>query len=300
MHILDAVVSAESPTVKLVFLDEETVLEVTYLNKGDGKDILVVPTQSSCQLGCQFCHLTGLNVPVKNLTADAIVKMVQMSSEELKLNESGNPTLLISYMGAGEPLMNVGEMVTSAEEIAKTGTHETIRFGVATLIPGEKPFREFTRRVKESGLNFKLHWSLHSVDELERRVLMPAALGLTKSAELVAEYARETGCATEIHYTLMADVNDRPQDVAYLSELVKDKGVNIKLLRFSPRKELDVRESERVSIFQAMLSLEGFKSEVYSPPGRDIGSSCGQFRLDRYYAQIDNKIGKSKSLPIVA
>jgi 23S rRNA (adenine2503-C2)-methyltransferase len=298
MQILDVVRSVEDLTTKLVFSDEGVVYEVSALNKGDGKDILVVPTQTSCKLGCQFCHLTGLNILVKNNSREKLVEMVRLSVEHLKLQESSNKTLLISYMGAGEPLMNVEEMVASAEIIAKTGTHEVIRFGVATLIPGEKPFREFTRRVKESGLNFKLHWSLHSVDEMERRVLMPAALGLTKSAELVNNYVRETGRAAEIHYTLMANVNDRPQDVAYLSEMVKDKSINIKLLRFSPREEVDLRESERVATFRAMLKLEGFSSEVYSPPGRDIGSSCGQFRLDDYYDQIGKP--SPKSLPIVA
>lgn len=279
MQLIDSIKSLNENVYKLVFNGIKNIpLEVSYIRKNDGKDILVVPTQSSCSMGCSFCHLTGLNIPATNLSSEEILDLVKSS---LKFQCPDNPALLISFMGAGEPLLNVSNIITAAKLIKSIPEYTNIRFAVSTIIPSIKQFNEFTQQVIESKLPFKLHWSLHTTKQEARKSLMPSALNLNKSVELLNNYMNLTGNAVEIHYTLMKNVNDTDLDAENISKLI-DKRMIIKLLKFAPKEDLDIEESERTIKFKEKLEDDGFIIEVYSPPGRDIGSSCGMFIVDQY------------------
>lgn len=279
MQLIDKVSSKVEDVQKFVFQEQKNALEVSYIRKGDGKDILCVPTQTSCNMGCTFCHLTPLNIKAINLEPEQIASLVQHS---LELQPPANDTLLISFMGAGEPLMNVPGLIGSALEIKnKVQEYQNIRFAVSTIIPGKKPFYHFTREVVKYNLNFKLHWSLHFTNSEKRKSLMPSALNLKEGSELVKQYLQETGNQVEIHYTLIDGVNDRNEDVSNLEALL-DKRMTIKLLKFAPHQQETMEGSRNTLVFQQKLEQAGFKTEAYSPPGNDIGSACGMFTLDQY------------------
>jgi adenine C2-methylase RlmN of 23S rRNA A2503 and tRNA A37 len=280
MELVDVLKSSVENVSKLVYREgAKPVMEVSLIRKGDGKDILCVPTQTNCKMGCKFCHLTGLDVPAVNLSSEQIVDLVK---EALKFSEPQNPTLLVSYMGVGEPLLNVDGVIDSAKEIRKLSNYKVVRFGVSTLIPGSKPFNYLIDKVVENDLQCKLHWSLHSAQSSVRKSLMPSAMGIREGSSLALQYMERTKQPVEVHYTLINGVNDTLRDVKSLSSVL-DKRLVIKILRFAPHKlEPQLEESNVTSLFKKSLENEGFTVEVYSPPGRDIGSSCGQFILDQY------------------
>jgi len=278
MQLLEALTSSVEDVKKLVFKDT-SVHEVTYLRKGDGKDILVVPTQTSCNMGCTFCHLTGLGISATNLASTKILELIQ---ESLKFQPPSNKTLLVSFMGAGEPLLNVDQVIGTALALKTWPGYETVRFAVATILPSRKRFDQFKQAVTFHSLPFKLHLSLHSLDAQSRRSLMPSASPIAESWGMLAEYAEETGQPTEVHYTLIHGVNDREEDLIKFGAL-PGRAATIKLLRFAEKKqEPTMQGSQRTPWFKTGLESLGFKVEVYSPPGRDIGSSCGQFIVDQY------------------
>lgn len=265
---------------KLILKDnnQPLPLEVSYLRKGDGKDIVVVPSQTGCNLGCSFCHLTGIDGIVRNLPAEEIVKSVEAA---LAFQVAASPTLLVSFMGAGEPLMNVSNVVRAATMLRIRPEYQQVRFAVSTLIPGKARFEDFLRQVQEQKLPFKLHWSLHTPDEKKRKQLMPAASSIFEGTGCLRKWV-EAGLPSEVHYTLISEVNDRPLDASQLSECL-DLGSHIKLLRLAPRQNVpELQESKRAEGFASSLRERGFSVEIYSPPGRDINASCGQFVLDQY------------------
>jgi adenine C2-methylase RlmN of 23S rRNA A2503 and tRNA A37 len=280
IELIDLKKSNVENVSKLVYKSGDSpVMEVSIIRKGDGKDILCVPTQTNCKMGCKFCHLTGLDIPSTNLSADQIVELVV---ESFKISMPRNPTLLVSYMGVGEPLLNVNGVIESAKELRKLTNYKTIRFGVSTLIPGSKPFLQLIDGVVENDLKCKLHWSLHSAQSSIRKNLMPNALGIREGSALALQYMERTKQPVEVHYTLINGVNDSYRDIKSLSSVL-DKRLVIKILRFAPHKlEPSLEESNVTALFKKSLESEGFTVEVYSPPGRDIGSSCGQFILDQY------------------
>jgi adenine C2-methylase RlmN of 23S rRNA A2503 and tRNA A37 len=280
MQLIDSIKSSVEDVYKLIYNGSDNIpLEVSYIRKNDGKDILCVPTQTSCKMGCKFCHLTGLDIPAKNLAPEEILDLVKAA---LEFQCPDNPTLLISFMGAGEPLLNVSGIIESAKLIQALPGYQNIRFAISTIIPSRKAFTDFTEQVISNKLPFKIHWSLHCITTEVRKNLMPSAMPAVQSLYLLSNYIKLTGQPVEIHYTLMAGINDTPFDIECISTIV-DRKMTIKLLRFSPKSdEPTLMESQSTAQFRAQLEQNGFTVEVYSPPGRDIGSSCGQFILDQY------------------
>lgn len=278
VRLVDSVGSSVEDVQKLVF-DDGDVLEVTRIQKGDGKDILCVPTQTSCNMGCTFCHLTGSGVRAQNLSSERIVGLVRRSLEERGPVER---ELLVSFMGAGEPLLNVPGMMGAAREVAGLDGYSSVRFAVSTILPSRAPFEKLVDEVVGSGLRFKLHWSLHAPFEERRASLMPSATPVRAAVRMVEEWMDRTGLPAEVHYALMDGVNDRDEDVRALSEELGRRAV-VKLLRFAEHgRDPGLVGSSRTDEFRAKLEAAGLRTECYSPPGRDIGASCGQFLLDRY------------------
>jgi 23S rRNA (adenine2503-C2)-methyltransferase len=285
-YLRDILYSKEDKTVKYVFSSNGFILEFTWIDKNDSKAIICVPTQTNCRLGCQFCHLTGLDIPVHSLTPDQITQGIQyvlnhQKETNPKYNKENYPILLISFMGCGEPLNNINGVIDSAKQIRDLYKSEfdIVRFAVASLIPTYKQFEKFKELVVENNLPIKFHWSLHTTNVGLRKQIMPGAAEM--NVPIVSSYT-DTGNALEIHYTIMDEVNDSDEDANKLIDLFSKTKANIKLMRYSEKKDLDLQRSKKVGEFMDKLIAGGIKTEYYEPPGNDVGSSCGQFLLNHY------------------
>jgi len=286
MKILEIVKSKLDNTQKYIFKTEEdsSIVEFSYINKDDGKDIICVPSQTMCNLRCKFCHTTDYvdKIKTRNLKWEEIYRGVMHIYRELEL---GKKTLLISFMGCGEPLLNVEEVVWSMANIAAKTKCYT-RFAVATCIPKSKwlSFFEFTQKVKQRNLQVKLHLSLHYTMDQIRKEWMPASLDIIPSLSAADFYKKVTGNSVEIHYTLIEGVNDTEQDAILLTNYIKDKDFNVKFLFYNEREILDAKASpkEKIRIFRKYFDKYNIDHEYYIPVGLDIGASCGQFYMDYY------------------
>lgn len=282
--VIDRIESKEDRTVKLVLQSDNDFLEISLIDKQDGKDIICVPCQTGCRMGCRFCHLTEVpnKRPVRSLSKEEIADAVNFAIDQIPKR---NPGLLVSYMGAGEPMLNVDGVTGSAKLISENFSlwSTAVRFAVSTIIPKSSLLDSFTDKLKSSKLNFKLHWSLHSPDEDVRKSLIPNADSIENSIKAIQRYKKETGNPVEVHYTLIDQVNDSGTDATRLSELAVGADLPVKILRFNPKPGADdLVRSKKENDFAASLTDRHVKVEIYEPPGRDIGSSCGQFRLDYY------------------
>ena len=111
---------------------------------------------------------------------------------------------------------------------------------------------------------------------------MPGASPLHGSIEQVKKFMSLTGNSAEIHYALINKVNDRDKDLKMLVELLENTGIPVKFLIYNEKPSVEFAASLRVNYFRKVLERRGIKTEFYIPPGRDIGSSCGQFLMDYY------------------
>lgn len=277
-------------TVKFIFTSRDQIIELSFIDKNDGKDIICVPSQTSCKLGCKFCFLTDYDIKVRNLSPEEIVLPIQYMIDNLKLlkRKNRNQVLLISVMGCGEPLLNLDNVIAMCEKITEKykSHYKIVRFAVASLIPKISLMEKFIEAVKSRNLRVKFHLSLHSPREKVRQTIMPSASSVLGSIEQVKKFMRFTANSAEIHYSLISDINDRDEDMLMLIELFENTGIPIKFLIYNEKPSIEFVASLRVEYFREVLESHGIKTEFYIPPGRDIGSSCGQFLMD-YYEQFN-------------
>lgn len=295
MRILEKIKSKIDNTEKFIIETfDKLIIEVSYINKNDGKNIICVPTQTSCKLKCKFCHITEItdNLVYRNLKDHEIAEAVGLVFNDLKLQDV---PLLISYMGCGEPLINHQNVVRSMIAIrAKYITFTPlVRFAIATSLPkhSEINFRVLAEDIKAFGLQVKIHLSLHYTSNELRKMWMPNASGIENSVELLHFFKEETKNSVEIHYALIDGVNDKEEDADKLVKLLKNKGIPVKFLFYNKNPNLDFIASskEKLKIFESKFKENSIGMEYYIPPGLDVGASCGQFLMD-YYIKYNRTI----------
>jgi 23S rRNA (adenine2503-C2)-methyltransferase len=296
MQFIKTVKSKRDNTIKYIFKTEDKlILEFSYLNKDDGKDIICLPSQTMCNVGCKFCHTTEYigKIKCRNLLYSEIIESTDYILNDLNVFKN-NRTLLLSFMGCGEPILNVDNLIYSMNYMKKTYEENGIpyvRFAIATSIPKYKAeeFFKLTFQIQENNLPVKIHLSLHYTIDIIRKDWMKNSLDIIPSLSAVDFYKKLTGNAVEIHYTLIDGVNDTEQDAILLSSFLKDKNINVKFLFYNEKDSIDYHASnrEKVSIFRKYLDKYNITHEYYIPVGLDIGASCGQFLMDYY---IENQL----------
>lgn len=280
MKLLDIIKSKQDNTIKYIFLSNSDVLEFSYINKNDGKDIICIPTQTSCNLGCKFCFLTEQKFKVRNISSDELL----VGTSFVTMSNKHNDVLLVSYMGCGEPLLNIDNIINSAINIKEVFSKDylVVRFAVASLVPSTTKLIEFLKKVSAAELPMKFHYSLHSPRDEVRKELMPAAAPASLVFPILDEFTNNTynKMRAEVHYSLMKGINDSKEDALMLSHLAEN--FPIKILKLSEKENTDLIGSPNVSEFRKWLESQDMFTEYYEPPGADVGSSCGQFLLDYY------------------
>ena len=108
--------------------------------------------------------------------------------------------LLVSYMGCGEPLLNIDNVIEASRMIWNQmgSIYKVVRFAVASLIPTASLMEKFIEAVKKAKLKMKFHLSLYSADPMVRKGLirevgLPELLAKYLSDSIVAERAQEPG-----------------------------------------------------------------------------------------------------------
>lgn len=269
MKLKKVVKSSNDSTIKYIFKNENGfILEYSYINKNDGKNIICVPSQTMCNMGCKFCHTSDYigKIKAENLSGNDIFKGVDYIYNELKLNKDSK-TLLVSYMGCGEPILNIDGVIESMLLI-KDNFDNYIRFAVATSIPEFKyvDFFKFVNHVEKLKIDVKLHLSLHYTMDQIRNRWMPKSMNIIESISAVDFFKKKTGNPVEIHYALLDGINDTEQDAILLTNLIKDK-------------DIEPSDKQKLKTFKRYFNKYNID---YIPPGLDIGASCGQFLMEEY------------------
>jgi len=293
MKILEKIHSKEDKVVKYILQDKDGLIsEASYIDNNTGKDIICVSSSLSCNLMCNFCHITDFQHLVKNkpLTAIEIRHSVQTIYEDLSLAKN-NRMLLVSFMGCGEPLLNWENVLESMIAMSRPDYFcSKIRFAIATLIPKScwGNYFSFIDGVLKNNLPVKIHLSLHFTKEEQRKKWMPAALEIQPALNAL-KYYQLLGGKTEIHYAMIEGVNDTIEDAEqlglWLEKDVKsrvgvwqtDDTLSLKLMEYNPKDSLEYITTckKRLNEFTDVLKKYGVKWEYYKPPGASVGASCG-------------------------
>ena len=106
-----------------------------------------------------------------------------------------------------------------------------------------------------------------------------------------AVYFEKTGRRVSYEYSLVAGVNDTPEEAEKLIRLLKGRKGHVNLIPVNPVVERNFRESAPAEVlrFKNQLEKNGINVTIRREMGRDIDGACGQLRR-RYIHQKETHI----------
>lgn len=288
---------------------DKRVIEMTLLFNKEDKDVVCVPTHHFCNLGCKMCHLTNnkLNKSMVKIKFDDFLEVLSHTVIDSSQNRiTDKKKLLISFMGVGEPLLNLElleQVFIHEDEIKERFGYESISYAVSSMMPNKNVLK-LAELVNKYSKALKLHFSLHTPIDSDRKELIPStnvsveeALSLliyyrnmvSKNEKFMSEYIKfhRTNDPIEIHYTLINGVNDGKYELDTIVSLLKEYKIPVKFIRFNPINELERSDKESLWIQEISSNIADLRIKTYSPPGREIGSSCGEFTKHYYHEEIE-------------
>jgi 23S rRNA (adenine2503-C2)-methyltransferase len=212
-----------------------------------------------CPIGCSFC-LSGGSYNGNLNSQDMIYAIINIIKNE---NIPRNERLLLSFMGSGEPLLNV-EQIRQVIDFFKKFTN--IHFSIS--ISGIEIERI---SLFDNGENIKVQLSLHNPDNLERKKMIPGTEDLNKIFRVLSKLSNEI----EINYILLDGVNDSEIHAEKLAALINTFKFHLKINEYHQIGN-SFRESSKKEAFLRILDKNKTNYELYSTDAVDVKGACGQ------------------------
>ena len=300
-------------SLKSVFeVNNKDIIEMSLLANRENTDVVCVPTHHFCNLGCKMCHLTRNGFSKKMIPINSS-DFMECLIRTLTKNRTHKKNLLISFMGVGEPLLNlklIEEVYMNERKLKDSLNYETIGYALATMMPNNN-IEKLGEMVNKLNIPLKVHFSMHTPIDENRFELIPSTKvtvgqalqclnnyrdGLQSNEKIMNEYIKlhRTNDPVEIHYTLIKGVNDGDIELDKVCKLQEQYKIPIKFIKFNPNKELERSDNETKWVETLSQKIPNLRVKQYSPPGRQIGSSCGEFTKHYYHQEIETEAEKKE------
>ena len=218
-------------------------------------------------MGCLFC-MTGKQGFQGQLTAGEIVNQIHSLPERDLLTN-------IVYMGMGEPLDNLTEVLKSLQIL-------TAQWGFA-LSP--RRITVSTIGITPAMLQFldqseaHLAVSLHTPFDEERQKLMPVqqVYPLKEVLKEIRSWDFGRQRRVSFEYILFKGFNDSPAHVNELARILQGIRCRINLIRFHPIPDTPLESPDEATIkhFRDKLIAKGITTTIRASRGQDIWAACG-------------------------
>ena len=234
----------------------------------DGKRHTVcVSSQVGCKMGCLFC-MTGKQGFQGNLSSGEILNQYRSIPEWRTITN-------LVYMGMGEPLDNLEEVLKSLEVLPSDWGFALSPRRITVSTIGITPaMLEFLNRS-----NAHLAVSLHTPFDDERRKLMPVqqVYPLKEVLKEIKSWDFGRQRRVSFEYILFKDFNDSASHVNELSRILHGIRCRINLIRFHPIPDtpLESPDEKAIKLFKEKLSAKGITTTIRASRGQDIWAACG-------------------------
>ena len=252
----------------------------TVLIPAGNRATLCVSSQVGCSLDCSFCS-TGKQGFQRDLSAAEIIGQVWVAIKSYDAFQPGNERTVtnVVMMGMGEPLLNFDNVVAAMELMMEDLAYGLSKRRVTLSTSGVVPALDRLAEVSEVSLAV----SLHAPNDELRNELVP--INRKYPIEILLESCRNYMAAQKdksrvvtVEYTLIAGVNDHPEQARELANLLRDFPCKINLIPFNPFSLSDYRRpsGNAVSRFWQVLVDAGYIVTIRTTRGDDISAACGQ------------------------
>jgi 23S rRNA (adenine2503-C2)-methyltransferase len=269
---VEAVADPDGTVRFAVRLDDGVVVETVAIHQPVSETrtrerwTICVSSQAGCARGCVFCETGRLGL-TRNLIAAEIVSQYALAARHL-----GQRPQNVVFMGMGEPLDNLDEVVRAIEVLREPAGFAVPERRITVSTVGIVPkLPELYARTK-----VQLAVSLHAIEPAARKALLPVARKwpLAQLREAIAQAPR----TVLLQWTLIEGVNDADRDADALAQFSRGLDVRVNLIPLNPGPVPAQRAPslERCRAFQKRLADAGVRTLLRLPHGQQIGGACGQ------------------------
>lgn len=299
VQIIKKLESSDGETTKfLLELGDGEQIECVLMRTTYGNSVCV-SSQAGCAMGCRFCASTLLGLK-RNLTVNEIFSQILVAQWQLRADRADKNGVRpngdanngdvshIVIMGTGEPLQNTENVIGFIERANRDMGIGWRRITLSTcgIVPGIRDLIAWGRPIN-------LAISLHAPTDALRSEIMPIN-NKYKLAEVLAAADDFTALHNRqlmIEYILLGKrdsngetvlFNATPEYAEKLSELLRGKNCMVNLIPWNAVDERDFASpsGNAVHRFQDILIKNGIHTRIRRERGTDIGSACGQLRLN--------------------
>jgi 23S rRNA (adenine2503-C2)-methyltransferase len=231
------------------------------------RSTVCLSVQSGCRMGCRFC-MTAKQGFQGNLASGDILNQFRSIPEHQSLTN-------IVYMGMGEPLDNLEEVLKSLEILTSPWGYgwSPSRITVSTV--------GLTDRMKEYLESTRCHLavSLHSPFDAERQAMMPVqkAHPVKEVLDIIRSHDIGRQRRVSFEYIVFKGLNDTPSHVRELARILNGIRCRINLIRFHaiPGSEYASPGLKEMEQFRDSLNAKGILATIRASRGEDISAACG-------------------------
>jgi len=254
-------------TKKYLFKVGDSMFIEAALIPEETRATLCVSSQVGCKMGCKFCA-TGKQGFQAQLSSNEILNQLRSIPEFEDITN-------IVYMGMGEPLDNLDNLMDSLEVLTSDWGYawspKRITVSSIGVVPAMKHFVEHS--------NCHLAISLHNPFDDERSAIMP--VNNKYSIQEIIDELRKNDFGRQrrvsFEYIVFHGMNDTPRHVKELVRLLNGLRCRINLIRWHniPGADFPGTDEKRILEFQNELKAKGIVTTIRASRGQDIEAACG-------------------------
>lgn len=259
-------------TRKLLFRLADGELVEAVLIRERGHLTLCLSSQVGCAMGCRFCKTGTLGLK-RNLSRAEIINQVLAA---FKLAPEGSSLTNLVFMGMGEPLANLDNLVSAINVLTEPGLVGLSRRRLSVSTVGLVPL--IPRLAQSGGVGLTV--SLNSADDKVRSWLMPVneKFGLEALHRALKAFPLSPRRMITVAYVMLAGVNDTEEDARKLTRFLAGLRAKVNLIPFNPVEGIPFERpgESAVEAFRQTLVKKNYTAVVRHSKGQDISAACGQ------------------------
>lgn len=277
LNLLKYQVSKIDRTEKFLFgLEDGNTIETVLIRTKD-RNTLCISSQVGCAVNCDFCA-TGIAGFVRNLELSEILN--QVYTVERRLRKQDENLTNIVYMGMGEPLLNLENVINSLELLSDDNGINISKRKITISTSGIIPAIE---KLLERKIYVELAVSLHSAINEKRDTFMPInkAYPLEDLHTMLLEYQKHSKRRITFEYLLINNFNLSDGDANALADFVHDFDHMVNLIPYNHVEGKPYERPTDKKIEKFVKTLEEIRKVnvfIRKEKGGDIDGACGQLR----------------------
>src|SRR3954462_12039508 len=250
LELVDEALARDGTEKALFRTADGRPVEAVLMRYRDGRRSLCLSSQSGCPLTCTFCA-TGRMKFGRNLTASEILDQALHFRRKEPVNHA-------VFMGMGEPLMNLDNVLEACERLPDVGIASS-NTSISTVgwIPG-------IERMTREGPPVRLALSLHAADETLRSELMPVneRYPLPDVLDACRAWFEARRRPVFVEYLMLGGVNDRYEQAVPLADALEPRrAFKVNLIPYNPTDApFDGSSRGAIDAFKGALEERGVRA----------------------------------------